>query len=299
MKRKSGFTLVELLVVIGIIALLISILLPALSKARDLAMRTKCLAQLRQLGQMVFVYAANNKGRIPIGAMTLDNSGPLWINEEYISDEMYTSFGFKNIMDSSGNWNNLPLAPVWVCPATPTMIGVTGPVNPWSMQDGGYGYGPNVVSAMPSSITTSYVYCAVGIGLPSGTFGTATNTTPGVAGSSYVVNYNSISANFFSAGSNNVLFADKVYWELNNGFNANHGIKTNPSGGFMNPSTPGLNEVYADGHGAWVDMRKVIPITPISGGSVPTYSYPPKLPVPSNYPSAVHRTDTANEMWYW
>jgi hypothetical protein len=91
-----------------------------------------------------------------------------------------------------------------------------------------------------------------------------------------------------------------VYWELNNGFNANHGVTIHPSGSYQNPSTPGLNEVYADGHGAWVDLSKVIPITPISGGSVPTYSYPPsKIPPPSNFPAVVHRTDTANEMWFW
>jgi len=299
MKRKSGFTLVELLVVIGIIALLIAILLPSLNKARNLAVRTKCLAQIRQLGQMVFIYAANNKGRIPIGAMNLNGGGALLLNEEYITDEMYVNFGFKDIEDATGNWNGVALAPVWVCPATPTMVGVTGPVNQWNMEAGGYGYGKYVVSGKTGAITTSYVYCGVGIAVPYGTFGTATKTTPGVSGSSYVANYDSLATNFFSAGSNKVLFADKVYWELNNGFNANHGVITHPSGGFQNPSTPGLNEVYADGHGAWVDLSKIIPITPISGGSVPTYSYPPKIPPPANFPSVVHRTDTANEMWFW
>ena len=62
--RHSGFTLVELLVVIGIIALLISILLPALNKAREASRVAACLSNLRQLGTVHATYVAENKGYI-------------------------------------------------------------------------------------------------------------------------------------------------------------------------------------------------------------------------------------------
>ncbi|HTL29918.1 MAG TPA: prepilin-type N-terminal cleavage/methylation domain-containing protein [Tepidisphaeraceae bacterium] len=63
---RRAFTLVELLVVIAIIAILISLLLPALSKARQAALNTQCLAQLRQCGQVFYIYANLHKGAFPL-----------------------------------------------------------------------------------------------------------------------------------------------------------------------------------------------------------------------------------------
>lgn len=64
-KQRKGFTLVELLVVIGIIAVLISILLPALGRARENARRVACSSLLRQIGIAARAYANENKDSLP------------------------------------------------------------------------------------------------------------------------------------------------------------------------------------------------------------------------------------------
>jgi prepilin-type processing-associated H-X9-DG protein/prepilin-type N-terminal cleavage/methylation domain-containing protein len=66
--RQAAFTLVELLVVIGIIALLIAILMPSLSRARQQSQRIACMSNMRQLGMATMQYTTENKGWFPRAA---------------------------------------------------------------------------------------------------------------------------------------------------------------------------------------------------------------------------------------
>src|SRR5436190_12805480 len=66
MKRLRAFTLVELLVVIGIIAVLVGILLPVVKNARDQAVSLQCQSNLRSCGQVFYIYATQNRGSLPM-----------------------------------------------------------------------------------------------------------------------------------------------------------------------------------------------------------------------------------------
>ena len=64
-RRVVGFTLVELLVVVGIIAILVALLLPALQKAQEQARRTACLSNMHQIGLAMMMYGHDNKSWVP------------------------------------------------------------------------------------------------------------------------------------------------------------------------------------------------------------------------------------------
>ena len=108
--RARGFTLVELLVVIGIIALLISILLPALNQAREKAKRVQCANNIRTFGQAVHLYANQNKGKVP-----MHRGGANWLwdisydSREWLTDvakippEMFYCPSYSH--ETAGMWN--------------------------------------------------------------------------------------------------------------------------------------------------------------------------------------------------
>ena len=123
-QNRSGFTLVELLVVIGIIAILIAILLPTLGKAREAANRTNCLSNLRQLHIAMVDYSFKYKDRIPIGYVHSykQMNYMIWSN----ASQQYVLYG---LLFESGV---VKTPAVYYCPSrVDDSNGFNTPGNPW------------------------------------------------------------------------------------------------------------------------------------------------------------------------
>lgn len=108
-RPRSGFTLIELLVVVAIIALLISILLPSLSRARELARRTACAANMGALGRAATIYAEGNRGVMPTPNHVQNISFSAWAQGTWVgryimSKDMYGDYD----VPASSNYQTPP-----------------------------------------------------------------------------------------------------------------------------------------------------------------------------------------------
>jgi len=108
--RRRAFTLVELLVVIGIIAVMISILLPALNGARKKAQAVQCASNVRQLFLFCQMFAADNKGHLPRPHQVTDLSMDLAMTKVCVWTHVRaTAAGHADLNDDTGVlWRYLP-----------------------------------------------------------------------------------------------------------------------------------------------------------------------------------------------
>jgi len=111
-KERSGFTLIELLVVVAIIALLISILLPSLARARELAKRTTCAANNSGMGKGLFTYASENSDSWPIAPNSMMNSPA-------------TAVQYYNMTGKNGGMAPVNTTPTWLISPWPNTLSTT------------------------------------------------------------------------------------------------------------------------------------------------------------------------------
>jgi len=199
---QTGFTLIELLVVVTIVALMVALLLPALSQARGAAIDTQCKVNMRSTHQVLYSFASDNRGRLPLGYRGgrtqwntmvysgtsgkfvlfgrlyvdgyLDDGAALYCPAESAGNQMYNSAdnpwppGASAAVNTEGGFASYPFVD-WVWSSTPDEL---SPAAAWPSVDkldagqpllaDGVGLADRLDSRHVDGVHVLYADCAVG-----------------------------------------------------------------------------------------------------------------------------------------
>lgn len=151
MTPRPGFTLVELLVVIAILAMLLAMLLPGLQIARSMALQSKCMSNMRQVGMGTEAYTGDWEGFLPAAEMVQANGKPV---DWYV---LLAPYIVKDVKTDSNTAATRTLAEtkesvIWGCPANPYL---RDRIASWGGGNSN-GYGLNANLGLPSDTRTAY-----------------------------------------------------------------------------------------------------------------------------------------------
>lgn len=155
-RNAHAFTLVELLVVIGIISVLIALLMPALTKARASAIRVQCMSNHRQLAMGIIQYSIDNGGALPpagIGDPAWVGSY-MWYSGKYVGKYIGNQYGYRDDglnSDATHNSSQISICPLFGS-GTPGYDGLGIGLN--ECWDNGFGWGTNKYSQIKRSDKT-------------------------------------------------------------------------------------------------------------------------------------------------
>ncbi|HWL51459.1 MAG TPA: prepilin-type N-terminal cleavage/methylation domain-containing protein [Chthoniobacteraceae bacterium] len=130
MKRSPhGFSLTELLVTVVVVAVVLGLLLPGLSKTRQSGLESRCVSNLRQLGAALHLYASENRQRLPEAYESPEEGGSSRYWQVYLQYSNPSNTSTRGILPNENRSNRKGIVTVYHCPANPYRVGRWGTPN--------------------------------------------------------------------------------------------------------------------------------------------------------------------------